>query len=98
MEKQKEENVKKYDLNKWFVPSKSEWAAFGDFVNNIVGVSQDNYPDYNLKEYYWSSTLCSDQTEGDGSITASETNFAGIGMWLSGLNDCNGFIRLSTTF
>ena len=40
----------------WFVPSKAEWAAFGDFVYTKLGVNTDNYPDYGLSSWCWSSS------------------------------------------
>ena len=46
---------KKWDLNTWFVPSKAEWAAFGDMTHTKMGVTTNNYVDYELKEWYWSS-------------------------------------------
>lgn len=39
----------------WFVPSKSEWAAFGDFAYTKMGVDTENYVNYGLQGYYWSS-------------------------------------------
>ena len=39
----------------WFVPSKSEWAAFGDAFE----ITSENYNStYGLKDDYWSSTQC----------------------------------------
>ena len=39
----------------WFVPSKAEWAAFGDFAYTKMGVDTGNYENYGLQKYYWSS-------------------------------------------
>ena len=36
----------------WFVPSKSEWAAFG----GELGITTTNYTDYGLSDEYWSSS------------------------------------------
>lgn len=36
----------------WFIPSYSEWAAFGDNLK----IGEDNYNDFNLNMVYWSST------------------------------------------
>lgn len=38
----------------WFVPSKSEWSAFGDFTADL-GITSD-YGDYGLNHRYWSSS------------------------------------------
>ncbi len=40
----------------WFVPSKSEWAAFGTFAYDELGVNTNNYPEYGLSDWYWSSS------------------------------------------
>ncbi len=45
-----------WDLSKWFVPSKAEWAAFGDMTYTKIGLTTSNYGNYGLKIYYWSST------------------------------------------
>ena len=39
--------------NGWFVPSKSEWAAFG----SAFSITSSNYSSYGLSDYYWSSSL-----------------------------------------
>ena len=39
----------------WFVPSKSEWSAFGDYTAKL-GVTTSNYSNYGLKDWYWSSS------------------------------------------
>ena len=36
----------------WFVPSRAEWAAFGSNLN----ITKDDYADYNLSIWYWSSS------------------------------------------
>ena len=50
---------KTWDLSKWFVPSKAEWAAFGDFLYTKLKVTTENYGNYGLKDYYWSSAQSS---------------------------------------
>ena len=37
----------------WFVPSKSEFAAFGGAFN----IEPENYLDYGLSDWYWTSSL-----------------------------------------
>ena len=39
--------------NGWFVPSKSEWAAFG----SAFSITKDNRSSFGLSDYYWSSSL-----------------------------------------
>ena len=40
----------------WFVPSKEELGAFGFFVAS-QGLTKDNYKNYGLSAYYWSSSV-----------------------------------------
>ena len=47
---------KKWDLNKWFVPSKAEWSVFGDFAYRDMGVTTENYGNFGLSGWYWSSS------------------------------------------
>ena len=81
---------KKWNLDKWFVPSKSEWSAFGDMTYTKMGVTTSNYYNYGLKYYYWSSAQ-------------SETPYAYYaGFYYGGLNyfdvDSTKYVRLSSTF
>ncbi len=50
------EEVKDKIKEGWFVPSKSEWAAFGDFTFTKLGVKTSNYSTYGLNDWYWSSS------------------------------------------
>ncbi len=45
------------DINnpKWFVPSRAEWAAFGDMAYTKMGVTASSYSNYGLRDIYWSS-------------------------------------------
>ena len=88
---QKEDSAgKTWDLSKWFVPSKAEWAAFGDMTYTKIGLTTSDYGNYRLKNYYWSSAQYT-------------TNFAyGAyfdygGMSSDYVNNCN-YVRLSATF
>ena len=71
----------------WFVPSKSEWSAFGA----AFGITGSNYSStYGLSFYYWSSSQ-------------SSRIFAYYAIFLGGyiLNDsvhANSYVRLATTF
>ena len=40
----------------WFVPSKSEWAAFGGEVLELNNITSSNYGDYGLSSLCWSSS------------------------------------------
>ena len=74
----------------WFIPSKSEWAAFGDCVYTKLGVNTDNYQDYGLSSWWWSSSQYTTDT-------AYRANFDG---GYIGYGDVNGnyYVRLATTF
>lgn len=75
------------DLNnpKWFIPSKSEWAAFGEAFN----IMNSNMNTYNLSNSYWSSSHSS------GSAWVANIGLGSItGLVVYG----NCFVRLATTF
>ncbi len=40
----------------WFVPSKGEWSAFGDFLYKDLGVTTSNYANLGISYWYWSSS------------------------------------------
>lgn len=40
----------------WFVPSKAEWSAFGDYLYTNCGLTTSNYSTYGLSDWYWSSS------------------------------------------
>ena len=40
----------------WFVPSKSEWAAFGGEVLELNNITSSNYDNYGLSSWCWSSS------------------------------------------
>ncbi len=46
------------DLDKWYVPSRAEWAAFGDFCYTKLDPKMDkrNYSNRGLFDWYWSSS------------------------------------------
>ena len=70
----------------WFVPSRGEWAAFG----NNLEITTSNYGNYGLSNYYWSSKLAS-------TTYAYRANFdSGV---MNGWNiNSDFYVRLSTTF
>ena len=74
----------------WFVPSKAEWSAFGDYLYTNCGLTTDNYADYGLSGWYWSSSQ----------FDANRAYRAGFGygyIYYDYVNlDC--FVRLSATF
>ena len=51
------ENLNEYG-REWFVPSKSEWSAFGDMCNTFMEFTLDvwSYYPYDLSDAYWSSS------------------------------------------
>ena len=74
------------DSKKWFIPSKSEWSAFGEELE----IKRDNYPKKGLSDWYWSSSQ-------SGARFAYAANF-GNGYILSGGVRSYCCVRLSTTF
>ena len=70
----------------WFVPSKSEWAAFGDKLK----ITSGNYENKSLRNAYWSSSQRS-------TSNAYYANF-NAGYITSGVVNRSHFVRLSTTF
>ena len=71
---------------KWFIPSKSEWSAFGE----ELGITTSNYPNKGLSDWYWSSS----QNDSGGAYGAS------FGDGCIGYGDVGSgrYVRLSTTF
>ena len=70
----------------WFVPSKSEWAAFG----TALSIDETNYVNYGLSGWYWSSS--------QGSTYLAYYAYLGYGYVVRNLVDSNSYVRLSTTF
>ena len=87
---EEDKNGKKWDLNKWFVPSKAEWSAFGDFAYKNMGIDKNNYENFGFNEGYWSSS----QYTSD--LAYSADFFYGYIMY----GDVDGcyYVRLSATF
>lgn len=81
---------KTWDLSKWFVPSKAEWAAFGDMTYTKIGLTTSNYRNYGLKRYYWASAQYD-------AYYACNASFYYGGMSGSDV-DYGGYVRLSATF
>ena len=89
---QKADNAgKTWDLNKWFVPSKGEWAAFGDMAFTKIGVTTGNYDDYRLTNIYWSSAQYNTRS-------AHHPTFGNGYMSHGDVNSVFCPIRLSATF
>ena len=74
------------DSKKWFIPSKSEWSAFGE----ELGITQGNYANKGLSDCYWSSS----QSTTDSAYSA----YFDIGCIGGGYVNGGGYVRLSTTF
>ena len=70
----------------WFVPSKSEWAAFV----TALSIDETNYANYGLSYSYWSSSQ-------NGSKFAYSTDL-GFGCIFIGFMNSLTSVRLSTTF
>ena len=70
----------------WFVPSKSEWAAFG----TALSIDETNYVNYGLSDWYWSSSQ-------DSTGNAYGANFYDGYFSFDNVNGL-GSVRLSTTF
>ncbi len=69
----------------WFVPSKSEWAAFG----GELGIAT-NYTEYGLSDCYWSSSQYDTGTAYDAYFSDRYFNYDGVSNY--------NYVRLSTTF
>ena len=84
------DETKNYVSKGWYVPSKAEWAAFGDMAYTKMGVTTSNYTDYGLQRNYWASAQ----------HDAYDTYFAGFGGGGIGGRTVNGSYsaRLGATF
>ena len=75
-------------IDGWYVPSKDEWAAFGDAFN----ITSSNYSStWGLRNSYWSSSLNNSNSAwlidfGDGYLNSNSL----------GSSSC--YVRLGTTF
>lgn len=74
----------------WFVPSKSEWSAFGGEVLELNNITSSNYDDYGLSSWCWSSS----QYDTYGAYHAY---FSGGYMDYDFVYN-SGYVRLATTF
>ena len=76
----------------WFVPSKAEWSAFGDFLDKDLGITEGNYKNLGLSEWYWSSSQFN-------SIAVYAANFTfGSVMGYGGSFCPDACVRLGKTF
>ena len=74
------------DSKKWFIPSKSEWSAFGE----ELGITQDNYANKGFSDWYWSSS--------QGSTSTAYGALFNLGYFDDYSVGIIGYVRLSTTF
>ena len=74
----------------WFVPSKSEWSAFGGEVLELNNITSSNYDDYGLSSWCWSSSQLN-------TYTAYYAYFSNGYMYYSNVYR-NTSVRLATTF
>ena len=86
----KEEDGKSKIEKGWFVPSKSEWAAFGGEVLEPLNITASNYGNYGLSSWCWSSSQRL-------TYTAYGATFSG-GSIRSNFVDTTGCVRLAATF
>ena len=70
----------------WFVPSKSEWAAFA----GELGLNDINYVNYNLRDWYWSSA------QGDAYFACAA--YFNFGCMNDGTVSGGSYVRLAATF
>ena len=73
----------------WFVPSKSEWCAFGDMITETMGIS--NYTAYKLSDQYWLSSQYSKNLAYYANLTNGYVANASVKYG-------NYYVRLSATF
>ena len=71
----------------WFVPSREEWCAFGD----RLGITVDNYQNYGLKVWYWTSSQATNKDAWIAMCGSSDMNGNDVD-----LSACT--VRLSITF
>ena len=74
------------DSKKWFIPSKSEWSAFGE----ELGITQDNYANKGLSDWYWSSSQRNTYIAYFANFYYGHIDYDGV--------ECYYYVRLSTTF
>ena len=75
----------------WFVPSRAEWSAFGDYLTKNLGLTTSNYNSkFGLNSWYWSSS----QYDASGAYYADF--YSGYTGSYNADND--GYVRLSATF
>ena len=71
----------------WYVPSKEEWAAFGD----KLGITQSNHGNKGLSNGYWLSSQ-------DNAYLAWRADFILGYMFIDGVNGNYNYVRLGATF
>ena len=79
-------NIQTEITNGWFVPSKSEWSAFGKVFN----ITSSTYTLFGLEEHYWTSSIASINM-------AYRVNFASGYIDSAGCRAASA-VRLATTF
>ena len=71
----------------WYVPSRAEWAAFGDAFD----ITRDNYINFGLSSEYWASSQ-------ESTATAWSAEYSSGIMYFDGSVTNNNYVRLGTTF
>ena len=92
---QSDESKSKYPLEKWFVPSKSEWSAFGDMMfksieNGGIGTNSTEFTKYGLNDRYFSSSQRNEGYHFSASFREGSIRTYRV--------DDTELVRLSTTF
>ena len=75
----------------WYVPSRSEWAAFG----GQLGITRLNYSDKGLNNWYWSS---SQRNQGYVWITDINGGYVYYNKVNGSVNNHGHYVRLGATF
>ena len=87
---QKDDITNKYNLKTWFVPSKSEWSAFGDMLYTDFNVNLGEQGNFGLKGCYWSSSQYDESYAYCAYFGRSDTSDGNV--------NGSGSLRLSATF
>ncbi len=73
------DETKNYVSKGWYVPSKAEWAAFGDMAFTKMGVTTSNYnKDYGLQGNYWASAQGGTNRTYSATFRSRSINFGGV--------------------
>ena len=74
----------------WFVPSMSEWAAFGGEVLELNNITSSNHGNYGLSSRCWSSSQYNPSSAYSADFISGYIGFSTV--------SSGGYVRLATTF